>query len=86
MPNSVTAPKSFFGNLGAAGAAMEMAASVLALGEAVVPATLNYEHPDPSCPLQVIRDEPMPSTGTPALLVNRTWNGQAAAAVVAGPS
>jgi len=81
----VTAPKSFFGNLGAAGGAMEMAASVLALDAAVVPATLNYQRPDPSCPLQVIRDEPMHSMPMPALLVNRTWNGQAAAAVVAGP-
>ena len=82
----VTAPKSFFGNLGAAGAAMEMAASVVALGAGMVPATLNYEHPDPNCPLEVIHDEPMPSVTAPALLVNRTWSGQAAVAVVAGPN
>ena len=82
----VVAPKSYFGNLGAAGAAVEMAVSVLSLGAGLVPPTLNYEHPDPNCPLQVIRDEPLSSSGAPALLVNWTPIGQAAAAVLAGPS
>ncbi|MBN2475813.1 MAG: beta-ketoacyl-[acyl-carrier-protein] synthase family protein [Pirellulales bacterium] len=81
----VVAPKSYFGNLGAAGGAMEMAASVLSLGAEIVPATLNYEHPDPNCPLQVICDEPLSSSPAPALLVNWTTIGQAASAVLAGP-
>ena len=81
----VTAPKSYFGNLGAAGGAMEMAVSVLALSAGLVPATLNYERPDPACPLRVVRGEPLSCPASPALLINWTGIGQAAAVVLAGP-
>jgi 3-oxoacyl-[acyl-carrier-protein] synthase II len=47
----VTALKSFFGNLGAGGGAVELAASVLAFEHGVVPFTRNYETPDPKCPV-----------------------------------
>ena len=43
----VTAPKSYFGCLGAGTGAVEMAASVLAIATGTLPATLNYEFPDP---------------------------------------
>lgn len=79
----VTAPRSYFGNLGAAGGAMEMAVSVLALAARQVPVTLNYEHPDPECPVDVIHGHPLASAERTALLVNRTPLGQAAAVVVA---
>jgi 3-oxoacyl-[acyl-carrier-protein] synthase II len=82
----VLAPKSYFGNLGAAGGAVEMAVSVLAAGAGVVPATLNYRRPDPECPIQVICGEPMRSSKSAALLVNRTAAGQAVAVVLAGPN
>jgi len=82
----VVAPKSYFGNLGAAGGAVEMATSVLSLEAGLVPATLNYERPDPNCPLQVIRGEPLSSPGSPALLLNWTHVGQAATVVLAGPN
>jgi len=82
----VTAPKSYFGNLGAAGGAMEMAASVLSLDTGIVPATLNYERPDPNCPLQVIHREPLTSTRSPAMLLNWTQIGQSVALVVDGPN
>jgi 3-oxoacyl-[acyl-carrier-protein] synthase II len=82
----VTAPKSYFANLGAASGAMEMAVSVLAFGANHVPKTLNYEHPDPTCPIQVVHDEPLISAPASALLVNRTTFGQAAAMVLAGPN
>ena len=55
----VTALKGHFGNPGAAGAAMELAASVLALEKGCVPAVRNYEHPDPACPLRLVRDQPL---------------------------
>ena len=45
----VTAPKSYFGNLGAGTGAVELAVSVMALQEGLIPATLNYERPDPAC-------------------------------------
>jgi 3-oxoacyl-[acyl-carrier-protein] synthase II len=78
----VTAPKSVFANLGAATGAMEMAASLLALNAGFVPMTLNYEHPDPACPVRVVHGEPLASAKRSALLVNRTPYGQAAAVVL----
>lgn len=78
----VTAPKSYFANLGAAGGAMEMAVSVLALSAGCVPPTLNYEHPDPSCPVRVIRGAPLACNMPSALVINRTTAGQAAAVVL----
>ena len=81
----VTALKSYFGNLGAAAGAMEMAASVLALGAGLVPPSLNYQRPDPQCPVHVIHGEPLASAQSLALLLNRTDAGQAVAVVLAGP-
>jgi len=75
----VTAPKSYFGNLGAATGAMELAASVLALAAGRVPATLNYEKPDPQCPIEVVRGQALCSPAPTALAVNWTPIGQAAA-------
>jgi 3-oxoacyl-[acyl-carrier-protein] synthase II len=80
----VTAPKSYFGNLGAAGGAVEMAASVLSLSDGRVPATLNYRQPDPKCPVAVIAEAPQPARAQTALLVNWTWIGQAVAVVLGG--
>jgi 3-oxoacyl-[acyl-carrier-protein] synthase II len=83
----VTAPKSYFGNLGAAAGTMEMAVSLLALGARLVPPTLNYRHPDPRCPIRVIHGAPMPlgDAERTALLVNRTAAGQAVAVVLGEP-
>lgn len=80
----LTAPKSYFGNLGAAGGAVEMAVSVLSFAAGLVPPTLNYDRPDPRCPLQVICREPLGSSAPVALLVNWTSAGQAAAVAMAG--
>ena len=81
----VTAAKSYFGNLGAAAGAVEMAVSVLAAGGALVPPTLNYEHPDPHCPLQIVHGEPLRATSAAAMLLSWTPVGQAVAVVLAGP-
>jgi 3-oxoacyl-[acyl-carrier-protein] synthase II len=81
----VTAPKSYFGNLGAAGGAMEMAASALALKARLTPASLNYRHADPQCPVPVVSEGPIPSSKPSALLINRTSAGQAVAVVLTGP-
>ncbi|MFH1921614.1 MAG: beta-ketoacyl-[acyl-carrier-protein] synthase family protein [Planctomycetota bacterium] len=81
----VTAPKSYFGNLGAAAGAVEMAASVVALGDGLVPATLNYRRPDPKCPVPVVHGEPLAAGARTALLVNWAWVGQAVAVALGGP-
>ncbi|MDY0164954.1 MAG: beta-ketoacyl-[acyl-carrier-protein] synthase family protein [Thermoguttaceae bacterium] len=78
----VFAPKSYFGNLGPGGGAVEMVASVLAIAHGLVPPTLNYEHPDPECPVHVVSGEGEPSRRPTALLLNHTPQGQAAALVV----
>jgi 3-oxoacyl-[acyl-carrier-protein] synthase II len=67
----VTAPKSFFGKLGAATGAVEMAASVLAFEHGQVPFTLNYERPDPRCPVNVVRERMLPVEKQTALLLNQ---------------
>jgi 3-oxoacyl-[acyl-carrier-protein] synthase II len=52
-PVPVFAPKSYFGNLGAGSGTVELAASLLALAKGELPATLNYEQPDPACSVPV---------------------------------
>ncbi len=85
MPNvPVTAPRSYFGNLGAAGGAVEMAASVLAVANHRVPATRNYQQPDPKCPVEVIAGQPRESACPTALAINWTRFGQAAAVIFTG--
>lgn len=81
----VTAPKSFFGNLGAGTGAVEMAASVLALQQRCVPQTLNYQKPDPNCPVNVIHRQSMTIDRPTALVLNHTGLGQATAMLVAAP-
>ncbi len=85
VPNvPVTAPKSYFGNLGAAGGAVEMAVSVLGGEAGAVPATLNYERKDPDCPIRIIDGKSVFSSAAPALVVNWTPSGQAMAVVLGG--
>ncbi len=81
----VTALKSYFGNLGAAGAAMELIGSVLAVEQGLVPATLNYESPDPACPVEIICREPLARPSTDALCITWMPIGQSAALIL-GPA
>jgi 3-oxoacyl-[acyl-carrier-protein] synthase II len=76
----VFAPKSYFGNLGAGGNTSELAASVLALTHGQVPQTLNYQTPDPACPVNVNR-EPFPVSKPYMLKLGMTDMGQCAAVV-----
>jgi 3-oxoacyl-[acyl-carrier-protein] synthase II len=80
----VTAPKSFFGTSGAACGAVEMVVSLLAFQHGLVPHTLNYEVPDPECPVNVVHSQPQPISRPIALLLNHTPHGQAMAVVIAG--
>jgi 3-oxoacyl-[acyl-carrier-protein] synthase II len=80
----VTALKSYFGYLGAGTGAVELAASVWGVAEGFVPPTLNYQTPDPDCPVRVIHGEPLVGAPPVAISLNHTPLGQAAAVVVAG--
>ena len=79
----VTAPKSYFGSLGAGSGAVELAVSVMAIVEGVIPATLNYEQPDPHCPVNVIRGEPIEARNRTAIVLNNTPFGQVASVLIA---
>jgi 3-oxoacyl-[acyl-carrier-protein] synthase II len=79
-PVPVFAPKSYFGNLGAGSGTTELAASLLALENGVVPATLNYEHPDPVCPVAV-STVPRQVARKHVLKISFTEMGQCAAVV-----
>jgi 3-oxoacyl-[acyl-carrier-protein] synthase II len=78
----VTAPKSFLGNSGAGSGLLELAASVVGLAHGVIPYTLNYETPDPACPLNIVSKMPLPTSNMIVLNINVTRVGQAAAAIV----
>jgi 3-oxoacyl-[acyl-carrier-protein] synthase II len=78
----VFAGKSYFGSLGAGSAPVELAASLLALKHRVLPPTLNYDEPDPECPVPVLTGQPREVTGEFALKLSFTEIGQCAALVV----
>ncbi len=81
----VTAPKSFFGNLGHGSGMVELVVSLLALEHDAIPPTLNYETPDPECPVNVVTD--LRSSDRSAFIkLSHNTTGQAAAVVVAPQS
>ncbi|MEO1496038.1 MAG: beta-ketoacyl synthase N-terminal-like domain-containing protein [Planctomycetota bacterium] len=82
-PAPVFAPTSYFGSCGASRGVIELATALVGWRGGAVPATLNYEQPDPACPLSVA-NEPRPATGACLLAINHSPSGQAVAAVVRG--
>jgi 3-oxoacyl-[acyl-carrier-protein] synthase II len=78
----VTALKSYVGHFDAGAGAVELAGTLLSLKHGYVPATLNYEIPDPRCRLNVARGEATRLNNRTAITVNRTAMGQSAAAVL----
>jgi 3-oxoacyl-[acyl-carrier-protein] synthase II len=78
----VVAYKSCFGNLGAGGGVVELAGSVLALREGVLPPTLNFEQADPECPVMVLAGTPRTVSRSHAVKVGFTQMGQCAALVL----
>ena len=81
----VTAPKSFFGDLGAGTGAVEMAASLVAIEDQRVPVTLNYEQSDPLCPVNVVHGEAQAVESSTALVMNQTTMGQAVTVAIGAP-
>ncbi len=80
-PVPVFAVKSYIGNLGAAAGTSELAGSVLGLLHGVLPPTLNYEEPDPACPVTVATGEPRRMTKPYFIKVAFTDLGQCGALV-----
>ncbi len=73
----VTSLKSYVGNSGSGCGSQELAASLLGLRHGVIPPTLNCEHPDPECDLNVVRGEPLPTKNRIVMNINVTRMGQA---------
>ncbi len=80
-PVPVVAAKSYFGNLGAGGGMVELIASLLALQQGRLFPTLNYETPDPDCPVAVVRDGSVPS-GESFIHLSVTPQAQASAVLI----
>jgi 3-oxoacyl-[acyl-carrier-protein] synthase II len=77
----VTAAKSYFGNLGAGGGAVELIASLLAMQHGKLFPILNYETPDPECSVAAVTDDATPA-GASFLKASVTPQGQASAVLV----
>jgi len=82
----VTAPKSYFGNLGAGTGAVELLTTLVGFQTGEVPVTLNYDRPDPACPVNVIHGSAHRTNGSAAVVLNQTSMGQSVAMVLAPPS
>jgi 3-oxoacyl-[acyl-carrier-protein] synthase II len=76
----VMAPKSYFGNLGAGSGMIELIASLTAMEKNTLFPILNYETPDPDCPIRASRSGDSP--GDCFVNVNVSPQGQASALVV----
>jgi 3-oxoacyl-[acyl-carrier-protein] synthase II len=78
----VTAMKSYFGNLGAGSAVIELIGSVLAMREGKLPPVLNFNTPDPECRVAIAAGDATPA-GPSFLNLSVTPQGQAAVLYVA---
>jgi len=81
----VTALKSFYGNLGAGCAGVETAITVDAIQRGRIPFTLNYDTPDPDCPVNVVAGEMQTTSNAPALVLSQSDTRQATA-ILLGPA
>jgi 3-oxoacyl-[acyl-carrier-protein] synthase II len=77
----VTAAKSYFGNLGGGGGMVELITSVLAMRHERLFPILNYETPDPECPIHAV-PAGGGKPGDTFINLNVTPQGQASAAIV----
>jgi 3-oxoacyl-[acyl-carrier-protein] synthase II len=77
---AVWSVKPNIGHLGAGSGLIEFAASLLAMKHGVLPRTLNYETPDPACPVQILTKD-RPITKPYFVKIGFTEMGQSAAVV-----
>ncbi len=59
----VFAPKSFYGYLGPGSDIVDLSASIIALRDGFLPATLNFENADPNAPVQVSAEKTLLNNG-----------------------
>jgi 3-oxoacyl-[acyl-carrier-protein] synthase II len=80
-PVPVVAAKSYFGNLGAGSGMVELIASLIALQQGSLFPILNYETPDPECPVFAVTNGSMASENC-FINLNVTPQGQASAILI----
>ena len=80
-PLPVVAPKANFGNLGSGSGMVELIASVYALREGTLFPQINYDTPDPECPITVNTSADTPA-GDTAVTLNFNAQAQAGAAMI----
>lgn len=80
----VTALKSYFGNLGPGSGMVELAIGLIGMKNNSVPATLNYDKPDPECPVNVVTKTTNIQSPT-FLKLSHNSTGQAVAVVITEP-
>jgi len=80
-PIPVTAAKSYFGNLGAGSGMVELISGVLCLKNQRLFKTLNYQTPDPECPISVVATDGV-SPGSSVVNLSITPQGQGSAALL----
>ena len=72
----VSSTKSMHGHLLGAAGALELVATLLALGRGVAPPTINLRVPDPECDLDYVPNQPRPQRVTHALSNSFGFGGQ----------
>ncbi len=77
----LVAAKSYFGNAGAGSSAMELAASLLAMKHGRLFPVLNYEEPDPDCPVSPVASGDV-AAGASFLNLSMSPHGQASSVLV----
>jgi 3-oxoacyl-[acyl-carrier-protein] synthase II len=78
----VSSNKSMLGHLVASAASIELIISVLTINGGIIPATINYENPDPECDLDYVPNEPRKKQVETILSNSFAFGGQNASLVV----
>lgn len=78
----VSSIKSMLGHTMGAAAAIEAAASVLAIRHGVLPPTMHYEEPDPECDLDYVPNQPREKKITTVLSNSFAFGGNCATLIL----
>ncbi len=81
----VSSTKSMIGHLTSAAGAVEAVATILALTNGFVPATINHEHPDPECDLDYVPNQARPAALEIAMSNSFGFGGINSVLVFKGP-